>query len=453
MQQPFSPAAYASQITAEQIRWLYAHAFPGFVATLLNASIVVVVLPPAAPPAVLGAWWAWMILVTVGRFLLVQRYHQVAPAVTQADYWRWWFVCGAGATGLGWGFAGLYLFPSDGLAHQLFLVFLLGGMALGAVPVLAAVLSAYQVFAVTTLLPLTVRLLSHGGEPWLGIGVMILSLLGILLFMARRLHASLTNSLLLRFAHEESLRHAKEAAEAAERTKAAFLAMMSHELRTPLQLILGHAEILLSGADGSLADPQREQVEKVVQNACVLRDLITTVLDISRLEAGKLTVEIQEVSVAALLTQIRTEMQEWREQAGVEVEWEVGERLPMLRTDGQKLKVVLTNLLSNAVKFTKAGRITVTARAEQDGVAFCVTDTGIGIPPEALTLVFEPFRQVENSDTRSYGGSGLGLFIVQRLLALLGGRIAVESEVRRGSTFHVWLPVGCGTPLGCPPVE
>jgi signal transduction histidine kinase len=277
---------------------------------------------------------------------------------------------------------------------------------------------------------------------------MILSLLGILLFMARRLHASLTNSLLLRFAHEESLCRAKEAAEAAERTKAAFLAMMSHELRTPLQLILGHAEILLSGADGSLADPQREQVEKVVQNACVLRDLITTVLDISRLEAGQLTVEMQEVSVATLLAQIRTEMQEWRKHAGVEVKREVGDGLPMLRTDGQKLKVVLTNLLSNAVKFTKAGRITVTARTEQDGVAFHVTDTGIGIPPEALTLIFEPFRQVENADTRAYGGSGLGLFIVQRLLVLLGGRIAVESEVRRGSTFHVWLPVGWGTPPG-----
>ena len=257
MQQPFSPAAYASQITAEQIRWLYTHAFPGFVATLLNASIVVAVLLPAAPPAVLGAWWAWMMLVTVGRFLLVRRYRQVAPAVTHADYWRWWFVCGAGATGLGWGFAGLYLFPSDGFAHQLFLVFLLGGMALGAVPVLAAVLSAYQVFAVTTLLPLTVRLLSHGGEPWLGIGVMILSLLGILLFMARRLHASLTDSLLVRFAHEESLCRAKEAAEAAERTKAAFLAMMSHELRTPPQLILGHAEILLSGACRELSRPAK----------------------------------------------------------------------------------------------------------------------------------------------------------------------------------------------------
>ena len=169
------------------------------------------------------------------------------------------------------------------------------------------------------------------------------------------------------------------------------------------------------------------------------------------MEAGKLTVEMQEVSVRALLAQIRTEMQEWREQAGVEVEWEVGDGLPMLRTDGQKLKVVLSNLHSYVVKFTKAGRITVTVRTEQDGVAFRVTDTGIGIPPESLTLIFEPFRQVENADTRAYSGSGLGLFIVQRLLALLGGRIAVESEVERGSTFHVWLPVGCGTPPGCPP--
>src|SRR5262249_3573506 len=142
------------------------------------------------------------------------------------------------------------------------------------------------------------------------------------------------------------------------------------------------------------------------------------------------------------------ETQGWCEQSGLACEWGVEEPLPALYTDPGKLKVVLKNLISNAVKFTQVGGMQVGARAEQGGVAIRGSDTGISIPIEPHTFIFESFRQVDSSPTRLYSGSGLGLYIVKRFLELLGGTIGVESEVGRGSTFRVWLPTVRG---GGPP--
>jgi signal transduction histidine kinase len=209
------------------------------------------------------------------------------------------------------------------------------------------------------------------------------------------------NRLLLMEAKQaaEELRVAKEAAEAADRTKTEFLATVSHELRTPLNVILGYTQLFLDDAFGTLTPEQLYGVQRVDKNARELLDLISAVLDVSRLEAGRLPVEIKEVQVADLLREIEIETQEVREQTSVGSVWKVQGDLPSLYTDPGKLKVVIKNLIGNAVKFTEKGRITVDAH-----------------------------------------GRG-GLHIVKRLLELLGGRIRVESEVGLGSTFHVWVPM------------
>jgi signal transduction histidine kinase len=121
--------------------------------------------------------------------------------------------------------------------------------------------------------------------------------------------------------------------------------------------------------------------------------------------------------------------------------WDLPSDLPQLHTDPIKLKVVLKNLIANAVKFTERGSVTVRAERHDGGVQFDVSDTGIGVPPEARKIIFEPFRQADSSTTRRYGGVGLGLYIVRRLLDLLGGSVTAESEVGRGSTFRVWVPI------------
>jgi signal transduction histidine kinase len=207
-----------------------------------------------------------------------------------------------------------------------------------------------------------------------------------------------------------------------------------------LGIILGYTDLMIEGEFGAVTEKGRSILERVRKSASALLELITAMLDLSRLEAGRLPVHVQEVRIPTLLEELRMETQEICEQARLEVVWQAEDTFPSLYTDKGKLKVVVKNLLSNALKFTSQGRITIQARPRDGGVEFCVTDTGIGIPRDALALVFEPFQQVEGEGWSAQHGTGLGLHIVKRLVELLGGTVTVESEVRQGSTFRVWVP-------------
>jgi signal transduction histidine kinase len=179
----------------------------------------------------------------------------------------------------------------------------------------------------------------------------------------------------------------------------------------------------------------------VNKNAQELFELITATLDVSRLESGRMEVEVKELQLSKLFEEIRAETRELQTKPNVRWEWRVAADLPTLRTDPLKLKVVLKNLLGNAEKFTDAGVVIIDAHRHKDGVEVSISDSGVGIPRESLSDIFEMFRQANRSSTRLHGGVGLGLYIVKRLLALLQGTVTVESEVGKGSTFRVWLPL------------
>jgi PAS domain S-box-containing protein len=228
----------------------------------------------------------------------------------------------------------------------------------------------------------------------------------------------------------------------ANRLKSDFMATMSHELRTPLNIIMGYNGLLLEEVFGPLGPEQVDALRRTEKSAEDLLALITATLDIGRVEAGKVLLDVQEIDLGELHREIAGETTSPRETPPVPVVWEVAPELPRLHTDRAKLKVVVKNLLANAVKFTGEGQVTVRAGACDGGVEISVTDTGIGIGPEVLPIIFEPFRQGESVLTRRHGGAGLGLYIVRRYLDLLGGTIRVESELGCGSTFRVWLPSG-----------
>ncbi|HKA54248.1 MAG TPA: HAMP domain-containing sensor histidine kinase, partial [Candidatus Binatia bacterium] len=241
------------------------------------------------------------------------------------------------------------------------------------------------------------------------------------------------------------LLQAKEEAEAADRAKTEFLATMSHELRAPLDAILGYTQLFLAETLGVLTAEQDYALQRIDKNARELLDLISAVLDVTRLKAGRLPVEIKEVRIAELLKEVETETQDIRGQTDVLSVWKVERGLPALYTDPGKLKTVLKNLIGNAVKFTEKGSITVDAHGYEDEIEIDVIDTGVGIPADELPNIFEPFHQLEGARARQFAGTGLGLHIVKRLLELLGGAIAVESEVGCGSVFHVRVPMGRAT--------
>jgi signal transduction histidine kinase len=225
------------------------------------------------------------------------------------------------------------------------------------------------------------------------------------------------------------------------RLKSDFLATLVHELRTPLNIILGYIDLLVEESSGPLTSEQADILQRVEWAARELVELITATLAISRLEAGQLPVERQEVKVPEVIEELKQETARLREQSGLNFVWQMEPHLPLLYTDRTKLKIVLKNLIRNALKYTDEGKVSVNICARDEGVEFGVSDTGVGIRPEVLPVIFEMFRQAHQVGTRQYEGSGLGLYIVQRMLELLEGTITVESEVGRGSTFRAWVPV------------
>jgi signal transduction histidine kinase len=228
--------------------------------------------------------------------------------------------------------------------------------------------------------------------------------------------------------------------EEANRLKSDFVATMSHELRTPLNILIGYGDILREGGYGPLADEQLEVLTRMDRSARQLLELISATLDLSRLDAGRPPLDIAEVDLPALLRDLEQDFGGRDEKPRVELRWEVPTNPPPLRTDRGKLAVILKNLIGNALKFTDEGSVTVRLRPWATGIEFRVEDTGIGIPADAQEVIFDPFRQAEASSTRQHGGVGLGLYVVRRLLDLLGGTIALTSEVGRGAVFTVWLP-------------
>ncbi len=236
-----------------------------------------------------------------------------------------------------------------------------------------------------------------------------------------------------------------EQAENANRLKSDFLATVSHELRTPLHIIIGYKDMLLDAACGPLTSKQRDRLHRLELSAARLLKLITTTLDVGRLEARRIPLELREIDVAALLAEVKTETQSFCQQTSLDFSWEIASNLPLLISDPVKLKVMLKNLIENAVKFTQVGSVTVAARSQKGGVELQVTDTGPGITPDVLPHIFEAFHQGENPLTRRHEGAGLGLYLVRRLLDLLGGTITVDSIPGRGSTFRVWIPVTVAT--------
>ena len=241
--------------------------------------------------------------------------------------------------------------------------------------------------------------------------------------------------------------HARVVSELAQanRLKSEFVATMSHELRTPLSVIMGYTDLLLDGTFGRLTPDQDGIVQKVRMSSRELLGLVNATLDLSRLEAGRMPLEILEVPLADVIAAVDGETRRLQEGSGLSFLFQVAPGL-RVRTDPGKLKVVMKNLIGNAIKFTERGSVRLDAHPSGGGVEVAVADTGIGITPEALPIIFEPFRQADGSITRSHSGVGLGLYIVRRLLDMLGGTVNVESEVGRGSTFRVWLPgLECST--------
>ena len=241
----------------------------------------------------------------------------------------------------------------------------------------------------------------------------------------------------------ELLRRQAIELEQASRLKSQFLANMSHEFRTPLNAILGYTHMLLQGVAGDLSPAAKRQLQRIDSNGRHLLTIINEILDITRIEAGKMPIQLSEFSVNEIVPEVMAELDPVIGRSKLTVSPRLAPQAPTVRSDRQKVKQIVVNLLSNALKFTHQGGIEIAVQHDvyRAMVSIAVSDTGIGIAPEHHERIFEDFRQVDDSPSRQYGGTGLGLAICRRLATSLGGRITLRSNLGQGSTFTLTIPL------------
>jgi signal transduction histidine kinase len=240
----------------------------------------------------------------------------------------------------------------------------------------------------------------------------------------------------------KELRIANNKAKEAARLKSEFMATMSHELRTPLNAILGFTGIMLEGMGGEIDEEAQHMLERVDSNSKRLLGLINDILDIAKIEAGRMNIVSEPMRPAELVDRWQAQMSVLAEQKALDFEIYLDPALPdVIYGDAERITQVVVNLLSNAFKFTEKGKVTLALERNEQNWLISVTDTGVGIPPHAINYIFDEFRQVDGTSTRMYGGSGLGLSIVRNLCRMMDGSIKVASTLGMGSTFTVTLPL------------
>ncbi|WP_207458414.1 ATP-binding protein [Azospirillum sp. SYSU D00513] len=237
----------------------------------------------------------------------------------------------------------------------------------------------------------------------------------------------------------------KERAEAATRSRAAFLAMVSHELRTPLNAVIGFSDLMRQEATAGHLAPWADYAASINESGQHLLEVINNILDLSKLEAGQTELLREPADLVPLTRTVVRMLAHKAQDSGLSLTVETPDEAVLCDADPRAMKQVLLNLLSNAIKFTvRGGAIRVTVRFQGLGAAVTIADTGIGIAPEAMEHIFEPFTQADSRASRRFGGTGLGLTIAKRLVDLHGGRLTVESEQGVGTVARVWLPTGSG---------
>ena len=278
--------------------------------------------------------------------------------------------------------------------------------------------------------------------------------LGSLIFLTREEHhfgeeeieflSTLTGQVAIALHHSQLFNQIQRQAndlQHANKVKDEFLGVVSHELKTPLNVISGYSSMLTEGMLGEITPIQEKALQTVSRQSKELHNLINSVLQVNSIEAEMLQAEFQQVNFWEFLSELRT-FYDYPLAKDVRLVWELRTDLPILSADRGKLRHILENLINNAIKFTDQGTVTISARflASKKAMEFKVTDTGIGIPKELVPSIFERFRQVDGSDTKAYGGVGLGLYIAKKYANLLGGTIHVESKLGQGSTFALRIP-------------
>lgn len=468
------------RLIVEQVKMMCQFAFIPLAGTVFIGGVLCKILMSGNSRSAVLSWFALLVLLSAIRTGIARWFmaggHTPGEARRCANATRVFAV----ASGLTWGFAAIYLQPSDPARQMIAFLFYTGAVASG-VATLSPIRFGYACLLLPFLVPFAVYEFSRGG-PHLAVGYGVFLYILMMLYISRTYRHGIREILQLRLANEglaqrlgsernsiavinedltrqiaerelaeTRLLAAKAEAEAASRAKSQFLANMSHEVRTPMNAMLGMTELLIRTP---LDVRQRHFAQVAFDSGQSLLHLIDDLLDLSRIEAGKLMLREAEFSARELMQEVLDLMAPQAEMKGLRLTQSISPQVPYrVRGDAQRLRQVLVNLISNAIKFTEQGSVAVALDVTGGNVApasivdvpapaakavrlrCSVTDTGIGIAEDARAQLFTPFSQADESTTRRFGGSGLGLAICRQVIEAMHGRIGFESEVGQGSTF------------------
>jgi signal transduction histidine kinase/CheY-like chemotaxis protein len=434
-------------VEADLLRRAYEDARGGIITTLFVGSLFACVIAFGYSIWTALLWLLLLSVVSVFRFWHLRHFLQTPPDRRhyESDLQR--FTFGVTLSGLFFGAMPWIAFHTDN--GFLLSVVLMGsiGMASGGTRTLTPLPRANNLYILCILVPLTVRYVTMWNGPALGMAVIVVCYTSYLILSSGHHYRTLRHSIRLDFENElliRNLTEAKTKAEAASQAKSNFLATISHEIRTPMNGILGMLQALRSSP---LNQEQHQQAEIAAHSADNLLRVINDILDFSKIESGKMEIENHPVDLPTCIEEALDLFSLSAASKKLELAYCINEGVPdWIVSDITRLRQILANLINNAVKFTSAGSVSIEVQSIRPGsesgaepgalrLQFTVRDTGIGIPADRVDRLFKPFSQVDSSTTRKYGGTGLGLAICQRLSALMGGDIRVESEAGRGSAF------------------
>jgi signal transduction histidine kinase/CheY-like chemotaxis protein len=446
----------------------------GLAVNMLLATIAFVSLWPIAATAHLIAWATFMVVALAFRLVLHKGFPGAAGDDTARRHWRFLVVASCAMIGATWGWMGFFLFPVKDAGHQLLSLMVLA-VAVSTAHTLAPLRTAGAAYLLPAVVPTVVRLAVLGGAVWGATAAMLCALMCFVWWSLLRYRAELSERMRLHLQKEQSdierttyvrsvetanrlfaqvviereqaeaeLQVAKKAAEEANRAKGEFLAYTSHEMRTPLNAIIGLTRAVM---DSPLTGEQRDYLRRVRNAGDRLLALLNDLLDMSKIEAGKLEIERVDFNLREVLDEVIQEQLVRATEKGLQLNLDVAHEVPdHLIGDPLRLRQILLNLVGNAIKFTDKGTVTVSvALLERDSDAECtlrvsVIDTGIGISPAKQATLFERYTQAESSTSRKFGGTGLGLSISKSLVELMAGTIGVHSRVGEGTEFFFVLP-------------
>jgi signal transduction histidine kinase/CheY-like chemotaxis protein/HPt (histidine-containing phosphotransfer) domain-containing protein len=454
----FEAGATHDRVGLELLRLFYRNTPVSQVMTLLTASLGMLVFWPITERLPLLFWFFLAIVAACLRLWLSWRFSQLDRTGTMiaVETWEHWTRFSTLLSGLIWGGGGVWLYPVSDPQREVFICLILLGMCSGAMPLQASVRGAFSLFTTAILLPMSALFIVKGSMIYLIIALTTLLQLYALIVSANRYRINIADSQRLRFENEALVKNltasrevalaAKSEADSANHAKSEFLANMSHEIRTPMNAILGLTHLGLDAAP----EKQREYLSKINDSAELLLNILNDLLDFSKIEAGKISLESVSFDLHEVMGRLSSIFGAQARGKHLDFTVQIAPKTPRyLRGDPLRLGQVLINLTNNAIKFTERGSVTVNvAPAEENGdkitLRYTVEDTGIGLKPEQQAGLFQAFSQADSSTTRKFGGTGLGLAISKRLVELMGGEIAVDSEYGRGSVFSFSAPFGRG---------